>query len=93
MSKPLNSYRAKGLQLADWGEGKYSIEKSFKRKTDTEWTRYRLSLFKNELIELQSLIEQALAAPEVEGQRQQVQEPEVLPASKGDAFDDDSIPF
>lgn len=92
MTKPLNSYRAKGLQLADWGEGKYSIEKSFKRKTDTEWTRYRLSLFKNELIELQSLIEQALAAPEVEGQN-------VAPTlaqidrDNDPTIDDDSIPF
>lgn len=91
MTKPINSYRFKGIQLADWGDGKYSIEKSFKRKNETEWTRQRMNLFKGELQELANLIGQALNAPEVEAQEQQAQAPEVLPARGEDPFSDDDI--
>ena len=62
-NKPLNEYKHKGLKIVDWGNEKFALEKSFKRKDSTEWERQKVTLFKSELIEIRKLIDQALADP------------------------------
>ena len=92
MSGPLNKYRFKGIELADWGGGAFSLQKSWKKKDDTEWTRITMKLFKSELEALPGLIDQALAnesGESTQGKSLLDSLPPVWPVS----IDDDDIPF
>ena len=90
MGQPLNKWKgekAKGLEVVEWEGSKYSIQKSYKKKDSDEWVRFNISLFKNELEELGSLIAKALGEPEVD----QMPTPEY--EQKPPPFTDDDIPF
>jgi len=63
-NKPLNTFKFKGIQLNDWGQGKFTLKKQyFKKQGDSgQWVDTN-SYFENELLELRKLIDQALEAP------------------------------
>jgi hypothetical protein len=84
-NKPLNEYKHKGLKIVDWGNEKFALEKSFKRKDSTEWERQKVTLFKSELIEIRKLIDQALETPQVDFDN--------VPRAEPIPFDDDEVAF
>lgn len=89
-NKPLNEYKYKGLKIVDWGNEKFALEKSFKRKDSTEWERQKVTLFKSELEQLRKLIDQALG----EDQETKNAIDEMQPQSSQPVpFSDDEIPW
>lgn len=92
MTQPLNTYKFKGLQLADWGSGRFSIRKSYKAKGSDTWTEHKIpTLFREELIELEKLIHEALSQPIQEAKRQGVLDS--LPPVNSKFDDSDDLPF
>lgn len=89
-NKPLNEYKFKGIKIVDWGNEKFALEKSFKRKESTEWERQKVTLFKSELIELRKLIDQALWEDTETKNAIDEMQPQ---ASEPIPFDDDEIAF
>lgn len=88
-NKPINTFKFKGIQLNDWGSGKFTLKKQyFKKEGDSgQWVDTN-SYFKNELEELRKLIDQALEAPQVNPLDEY---PNCNP--KPADFDDSDIPF
>lgn len=90
MSKPLKTYRFKGVQLSDWGQGKYSIDKRYKKKDSDEWLSTK-TFFTAELEGLRDLLNEALT----DGKTVDPNLLDSLPKAESNTipFDDDELPF
>ena len=94
MSAPLNKYKFKGIELADWGSGRFSLRKSFKKKDASEWTEHKIpTLFREELIELEKLIHEALCQPIEQSTQGKSLMDSLPPVQQPMSFDDDDINF
>jgi len=90
MSRPLNNYKFKGYEIADWGDGKLTFKKSYKKKDSDTWVEIKTSIWASDLEPLASLFTQAFRGL---GKEPEIQAPQSLPGATPIEYDDSDIPF
>lgn len=90
MQGPIASFREGKLSVAQWGTDSFVVKKAYKKEGEEKWTEFKITIFKKELIALQSIVNQMLQHI---GEASEAL-PETPPEEpKPTDFDDDNIPF
>ena len=94
-NKPLNTFKDRTLQIAQWGSDSFTMSKSWKRKDSDQWVTERINVFKSELLRMRDLIDQAVGMEEKEPLSGKLSEQlsKRIEQSSPAAFQDDDIPF